>query len=734
MSHRLILLLLLAFPGFAIVFAQSVDHWETIIQTGDSVKYIVPDSDLPSDWNTLEFNDSLWNEGISGIGYGDDDDGTVIDPCISVYIRYKFSIPDLTEIESLLLDMDFDDAFVAYLNGVEIARANIGVPFTPPAFDQSADGFVEAALYNGQLPGRYEIDSIAFQTLVAGENVFSVEVHNEDIGSSDLSSNAFLHAGIKTDSVYFSPLPDWFVWTEPIFFSGELPVISINTNGQTILNDPRIVADMGIIDNGAGFLNHPDDPFNNYDGKISIEIRGASSQIFPKKSYTIETQTDSGTNNNVPLLGLPKENDWVLYAPYCDKSLVRNVISFSAYEQMGHYSPRTRYIDLYINQDYKGVYVLIEKVKQDKNRVDIKKLKEADVSATGISGGYILQVDRTVELLANEYWTSPVVPSYPGFLNNHFEYFDPGIDELTPDQSSYIREWINDLDEVFSSDDFYNESIGYRQYIDVKSFVDFLIFHEFNKDVDAYRLSAFFYKASDFKGGKLHAGPPWDYNLTYGNLNYGGDIRNTYGWMYNKTTRPYWWQRLIDDPWFQNQVNCRWESLKEGLMEETHLHHLIDSSIQVMDLSIDYNFQRWPVLGEWVWPNDFIGNTHAEEITFLKDWISDRLQWLDLQWGGQCVMTSYDQRVIEPLASVSIAPNPSDLSHSRMLFSDAVSGDYLLTISDMNGRTVHQESLFLHSGSNEIMLEDLSYLSTGVYLVSVTREDGFTDYLKIMKN
>ena len=734
LNRRLIFSLLLFLPGFTALLSQSVDHWETIIRTGDLVTYMVPESQPPANWNTLEFDDASWSEGVSGIGYGDDDDGTEIDACISVYVRYIFTVPNIEAIEALLLDMDFDDAFVAYLNGVEIARENIGVPFTPPDFDQPADGWSEAPLKDGLEPSRFEIDSAAFETLVEGENIFCVEVHNESLGSSDLSSNAFLHAGINTSLVYFSPVPDWFVWTEAIFFSSKLPVISIQTNGQDIVDEYRIKADMGIVDKGPGNLNRPEDPFNDYDGKISIEIRGASSQMFPKKSYTIETQTDSGTNNNVLLLGMPKENDWVLYAPYSDKSLLRNVISYAIYEEMGHWSPRTRYVDLYLNQDYQGIYVLTEKVKQDKNRVDIKKLRETDVSPTAISGGYILQIDRTEYLPAEEYWTSPEVPPYSGFKPISFEYYDPGIDELTDLQSAYIKEWINALDAVFASGNYDDAEEGFRPYIDVESFVDYLIFHEFNKDVDAYRLSAFFYKASDLNGGKLHAGPPWDYNLTYGNMDYGGDIRETYNWMYTKTIGPYWWKRLMSDPWFQNEVVCRWEDLKGNLMNESHMHHLIDSSVQVIDSSVYFNFQRWPVLGKWIWPNYFIGDTHEEEVDFLKDWISDRLLWMDQEWGGECIVSIADHKLIEKLPSVSIVPNPSDLSHSRILFADAVAGDYLLTLSDMNGRRVHQQALVLYTGQNEIMLDDLSDLSSGIYLVRVSNQDGVSEYLKIIKN
>lgn len=209
--------------------AQNIDHWESIIKTGDSVLYWIPDSEPDADWKTLSYNDSSWTEGISGIGYGDGDDSTEIDPCISVYIRYKFSIPDTSVIVSLLLDMDYDDAFVAYLNGTEIARANIGESFSPTSFDQPADGFSEARLHNGELPMRFPINRLVLETLVKGNNILAIEVHNENATSSDLSSNAFFHAGITDSNTYFKTLPDWFY--EPIRFSSTLPILTIDTEG-----------------------------------------------------------------------------------------------------------------------------------------------------------------------------------------------------------------------------------------------------------------------------------------------------------------------------------------------------------------------------------------------------------------------------------------------------------------------------------------------------------------------
>jgi len=139
------------------------------------------------------------------------------------------------------------------------------------------------------------------------------------------------------------------------FTSSNLPIIIINTNGLSIPYDnPRIVADMGVIYNEQGERNNISDPFNNYSGKISIEIRGSSSSRWSKKSYGIETQNEDGSNNSVSLLGLPEENDWILYASYYDRSFLRNVLTCKLANEMGWYASRTKYCELVLNGEYQG--------------------------------------------------------------------------------------------------------------------------------------------------------------------------------------------------------------------------------------------------------------------------------------------------------------------------------------------------------------------------------------------
>ncbi|HSH20028.1 MAG TPA: CotH kinase family protein, partial [Draconibacterium sp.] len=515
-------------------FSQSVDHWETIVKTGDDCKYHIPNSDIGTSWKNKDFSDGSWITAKSGVGFGDNDDNTTISRGInSVYIRYSFNIKDVSQISSLVLDVDYDDGFIAYLNGTEVVRDNVN---NPVRWNMELNSLHEASMYKGGRPERFEISKFKDELLKNGENVLAVEVHNESASSSDLSSNVFLHVGVSSTEKVYANTPDWF-W-EPIDFANfNLPLVIIETNNQTIPEDQRIVADMGIINNGEGQTNAETDDWNEYSGKISIERRGESSNGFKKKSYSLELQNEDGSNNNVSILGLPEENDFVLYGPYSDKTLIKNVLSYELFRRTGRWAPGTRYVEVILNGDYNGVYVLTEKLKRDENRVDIDKLTEEDISPVDISGGYILRRDKTAKSDDEEWWTSPVAQPYHERM--WYEYFDPKYKDLTQDQADYIKDWMEEFDNVMSGEDFNAPEIGYKKYIKTKSFIDMMFLNEISKGIDNYLFSTYFYKENDADGGQLVAGPPWDYNLGYGNLNYGDDwdAAETYGWCFPQGSR-----------------------------------------------------------------------------------------------------------------------------------------------------------------------------------------------------
>ncbi|MFC1694309.1 CotH kinase family protein [Candidatus Latescibacterota bacterium] len=173
---------------------------ETIITHGDVWNYFIGVSEPPSQWNTLEFDDSAWLSGPSGFGYYNDDDATIIPRTVSLYLRKSFGVDDITNITECFLHIDYDDAFVAYINGREIARANIGLPGISPAFDQVAAGAREALMYQGGNPEEYQIENIQ-SLLVPGENVLAIQVHNLSIYNIDMSAIPFLTFAMTTPPV-----------------------------------------------------------------------------------------------------------------------------------------------------------------------------------------------------------------------------------------------------------------------------------------------------------------------------------------------------------------------------------------------------------------------------------------------------------------------------------------------------------------------------------------------------
>ena len=628
------LIFFLAFlPLFS--FSQNVDHWETVVFDNDIWRYLEGTYEPDTNWRKLSFNDASWLQGQGGVGYGDGDDNTIINPVTSLYLRKQFTIIDTSEIAAVILHVDYDDAFVAYLNNIEIARSNIGSVGDHPLYNQGSTSLHEAQMYQGGNPNQFIINTQLLNNILnQGNNVLSVQVHNDNISSSDLTGRIFLSLGINTTSTNYLPTPSWF---QPplIFTTSNLPIVIINTNGQTIVDDPRIVCDMGIIDNGFGNINSVNDPFNDYNGKISIEYRGSSSQSFPKKPYALETQDSLGNNNNVSLLGMPVENDWILYAPYSDKALMRNFLTFDLGRKMGRYAPRTVYCELVINGDYKGIYILMEKIKRDNDRVDIAKLDADDLAGDSLTGGYIIKVDKYTGTGGTD-WLSDF-PNIGG-NNLYIQYHYPDASVMLPQQLDYIEHYVDSFEYALAGLNFTDSLIGYSKYIDVNSFIDLYIINELSKNIDGYRLSTYMYKDRDDNGGKLTMGPFWDYNLAFGNADYcDGGI--TSGWEVNGGcggSNPFWFERLLDDTMYQNKLKCRWEYLRDRSFHQDSLFNFIDSMALYLNDAQQRNFQKWPTLGTYVWPNYYVGNTYQDELNFFKTWIGDRLVWLDNNLGGNC--------------------------------------------------------------------------------------------------
>lgn len=644
-------------------FAQAqVDHWETVIYDTLEWHYIVPNANTPSNWIDPAFDDAAWTVGNGGFGFGDGDDGTTVPTgTISVYHRIHFNINDWNEISKFILNMDYDDGYVAYLNGTEISRSNI-TSTGQPAWDQGADGQHEANMYQGGNP-----DQVLFLTanylsiLNNGDNVLCVEAHNITTNSGDITSRPFLHIGLTTSNTYFGPTPSWFI--PPFeFVSSTLPIIVLNTYGVEIPDEPKIDAEMGIIFNGEGQVNYLTDSLNEFDGLIAIETRGSSSQSFPAKSYGLETRGPDSVNYNASIFNWPADNDWILYAPYTDKAMIRNVLSYHLGNEMGRWTPRTKLCELVLNGEYMGVYIFMERIKQNPGRVNIDPLLPNDTLNNELTGGYIIKVDKTTAggVIA---WDSPYPAQTPSNVTIGLQLHDPALEVLHPTQLNYIQTFFTDWEDALAGSNFTDPVLGYRKYIDVPSFIDFFLMNEVSKNVDGYRISSFFYKERFSEGNKMVAGPLWDYNIAWGNSNYceGGE---TFGWEINfndvcgNGNNPFWWNKLLEDSLYANAVNCRWIDLRNSILDTTYLYNYIDSLAEVLEVPATRHYQRWPILGNYVWPNNFIGNTYQEEVDFLKSWIGERIAWMDANMFGLCDTTV--QVADLKNTSFNIYPNPTN--------------------------------------------------------------------------
>ena len=497
--------------------------------------------------------------------------------------------------------------------------------------------------------------------------------------------------------------------------TSNLPIVVIETEGLTIPGDPKIEAHMGIINN-PGSENNINDPCNNYDGIIGIETRGSSSSGWPKKSYSFETRNSDETNLNVELLGMPEENDWVLNGPYSDKSLMRNVLAYHLAGETGRWAPRTRFCELVLNNDYQGVYVMMEKIKRDGDRVDIATLNPDEISGDDLTGGYIIKIDRPDEHWTSQYY-SPV-----GSRPIYFSYVYPDPDEMPDQQKNYIKDYVNAFEDALAGDNFINPDLGYRRYVNTESFMDFFLINELSRNVDAYRLSTFLYKDRDSRGGKLTMGPIWDFNLAFGNADY-YDAFEPEGWMlhtvpeYDGYQAPFWWDRLREDPYYNAALKARWEFLRGNTFSEKHIVGIIDSLSTLLTDAQVRNFETFPILGAYVWPNYFIGDTYESEIQFMKDWISSRIDWMDDQLSS--IDESRDEILPVNSWEISFYPNPfMDLVTIRYYALQSCNLSILIT--DAMGRQVYRNECYTLPGYNEIPLNlGNLVIPPGIYLCQI---------------
>jgi hypothetical protein len=510
-------------------------------------------------------------------------------------------------------------------------------------------------------------------------------------------------------------------------FETNLPIVYLNTGGQIISDTPKISSKMEIAWNSNGKPNSTADIHFHFTGDIKIETRGSSSQNYPKKSYGLELIDSSGADLDFPLLGMPKESDWILFAPYNDKTLTRNVFTLTLASQLSDaYVPRCRYVELFLNQQYEGIYVLMEKIKRDSSRVDIAKLKADDLEGKELTGGYIVKIDKKTGSWG-EGWVSDFYNMNNTKTFYQFEY--PKFDEIHDNQKNYIKNYISDFEfAVFNKED--NDGNGYLKYINRQSFFDFIIINEISRNVDGYRLSTYLFKE---KNGPLHAGPFWDFDRTFGNANYysGWETNGLALWANLKTDNnqvPFWWKFMCSDAEFANPMHCRWEELRSGSLSNSRIYSVLDSLIDVIEPALERNFIRWPILGVKISPNYFVGQTYTDEVVWMKNWIGDRLNYLDQSFPGICP----DETEIEVDGLVvNVFPNPFTIYINLEIGSDSYQ-TFEFQLFSASGRMMGNKKITVNKGWLNTKI-DTRNLNSGMYFYRVVNENAVISSGKVVK-
>lgn len=438
-------------------------------------------------------------------------------------------------------------------------------------------------------------------------------------------------------------------------FDSNLPLVyldsfGINVDGSTGGSRPfrpsfALVISPDPATGRASLTNRAD-----YAGPAGVHVRGESSAGFDQKSYALEIWDETNEDLDAGLVDLPADSDWVLYGPWSEKTLMRNKLVFDWMIALrGHdgTAVRTRFVELFFNQrrtsvvgydlTYRGIYVLMEKLKRGKDRLPLENLNDKTIDPDLITGGYIFRKDKPDSLKSNWSTSRYGIP---------LQSFDP--DRLNTAQFTYLRNYINDFEITLNSSNFRDFRTGYRAFIDPDTFIDAQWMLEISKQVDGYVFSTYFHKD---RAGRMRAGPLWDFNIALGNADYGTGDRST-GWLYDNANGAgqLWYPKFHADPEYKLAHWDRYWQLRRSLFATDAVMAAIDRNMTLLldgytgaisnrapaeiQNPVARHFRRWPRLGSRDWPNppgETKIRTWQQEVDYMRDWIRPRLEWLDDQ-------------------------------------------------------------------------------------------------------
>jgi hypothetical protein len=486
-------------------------------------------------------------------------------------------------------------------DGTDETTQNITISITnipPPYISQMAlsgtydDGQSEELLFlnqngnvfSGRTTHNGTVDNLVASFEFEGASVFIGDVVQE----SGITANDFTDIVTYTVTNSDGDIENFTV--DLTRFTG-LPVVYLKTDDSVAIDskDDYVEGDTSIFGG------------RNFDDLEEVEMkirgRGNSTWMHPKKPFQMKLA------DKAEFLGMPSDKKWIFLAEYSDKTLLRNKISF----EMGYLSnldwtPQARFAEVYINDEYNGTYNIAQKVEESDNRVPLGDT------------GYLLEQDQLSRLDPDDVYFDSVVTEK--FLINIKE---PSLD-LDSDEYNYIKDLLGNFEQSLFSSRFLSEADGYANYIDIDSFVDWYLISEITKNVDSQSFSSIFLNV--MPGEKIKMGPLWDFDLSFGNVDY-ADSRYAEGWWVKYHP---WYDRLFQDPDFVDQVKVRFAYFRAN---QDLILEKIDNYAEQLQWSQQENDDLWQTIGIYVWPNPVIFDTYQEEVDHMKMWFRNRMDWLD---------------------------------------------------------------------------------------------------------
>ncbi|MDZ7370428.1 MAG: CotH kinase family protein [candidate division KSB1 bacterium] len=629
-------------------------------------RVLVPREDVDDAWRTdPNFDDSNWLECVGkpgGIGFDRAGDYA---PYISLnlsgemagrttcYIRAKFDLSesDLRELDNLVLYVRYDDGFVAYLNGERVAAAN-----APTNLHRRA-----AASQTHEAGGFEPFDlRAALGLLHSGTNLLAVHGLNVSGDSPDF----LVHFKLIARKNYRNN------------FVSDLPILVLESR-SVLLNEKEVA--LKVIDRGAG--NRLTSPAQlSAAGRL---IKAALPFAAEKADYRLLLDADA------ELLGMPSGNDWTLLAPYSDKSLMRTALAAHIAALFGRPASHSRLCHLFLDEDYRGIYVVLESRTVHPNRLPVAALTPQDDSGDALTGGYLLRLNG-----ASAGFDSPFPPLHGGARRVHYAFESPLPEMITAAQQNYIRGWIESWEKAAGQAD----DPAFFDSLDLPSFVDYFLLSEVCRDVSAYRSQTFLYKDRDSRGGRLKVEWQIDARHAFGNTTFWeGDrvegLHLDYLLQHSPAANdslptPFWWKRLRNDPQFQAAAARRWRQLRADGLSEEALFAAADSLYRLLASEQVLNFERWMILDIPIAPSAAAYASYDEAFDDLLIWLLDRIDALDESIAVFSAGLKNNQRAVpEGERLLTSYPNPFN-STIQIRFKLDSEEEISLTLSDAAGRRI----------------------------------------------